>query len=322
MADGIIINTGTGPTVAAEMIGTALHQKIKFVVGGSGTAGTVVFGQTNMAASFPVVIADNQTAIPITFSTGTVSISGTSNFIMISGTVSTGLMSISGTVPVTIGTPTITVATGVVTISNTVPVTFSTGTVSLSGTSNFIMISGTVSTGTVSLSGTSNFIMVSGTVTTGTISLSGTSNVAVVGTPAVTAANVTIASVTTGTVSSYLIPQSVLGTTAHGGFILVPNASKFSAYAFNTTSAAGGVIIKTSGANTIYVTDILVSVASPMSVTLMGSGTPLAVVYLATNGGWVQSFINPLICTSAQSFVVVCGSSGTCSVMANGYTVT
>ncbi len=112
-------------------------------------------------------------------------------------------------------------------------------------------------------------------------------------------------------------------TTASIGVIGTAHASRFQAYALATTSAAAGVIIKTSGANTLYITDVLVSVPTPMNVGLYSETTgPLALVYLASQGGWAQSFTSPLVCTTAQSLRVILSSSGTCSVSVIGYTVT
>lgn len=551
MADNVIINTGTGPQIAAEMIGTALHQKVKFVVGGSGTASAVVFGQTDMATSFPVTIASDQSAVPISGSVsvintptvtvgGSVSLSGTGTVIfgatqavtaanvtiasITAGTVSvsTGLINISGTVPVTLaslatgtvsisgtstvifgatqpisgsvsivnnplvitstapiavsgggggvqysvgdtaigatgtgtivfginsttvrgikvdangvvavsgggggvqysigdtsmaatgtgtlfigiqsgattgrgflltttGSPIVTFAgTPAVTAANVTVASITTGSVSVVGGPTFyvpgaaiasgtglggpmmigvqsgatlgrgVMLTTTghqfvdtvrlLSTGTVSISGTSTVVFgatqpisgtivvstgllnISGTVpvtlaslATGTVSISGTSTVVFGATQAVTAANVTVASITTGTLSATLLGQGILGTTAHGGFVCMPNASKFNAFITATTSAAGGVIILTSGAHTLYVTDLLVSVAGPMTVSICSETTAKAIAYLATNGGFVFNAGTPLICNTAQSLRVVCGSSGSCSVFAAGYTVT
>lgn len=89
-----------------------------------------------------------------------------------------------------------------------------------------------------------------------------------------------------------------------------------------TTSAAGGVIIYTSGAHTLYITDLMVSVDGPMSVDICSETTDMSVVYLATKGGYIWNLNNPLICSTADSLRVVCGSSGKCAVTAVGYTVT
>ncbi len=144
------------------------------------------------------------------------------------------------------------------------------------------------------------------------------------------ASNVTIASITTGTMNvinvvaiSGTVTAPFITTTASLAIIGTAHASRFQAYALATTSAGAGVIIKTSGASTLYVTDVLVSVPSPMTVGLYSETTgPLAQVFLAANGGWAQQFVQPLICTTAQSLRVILSSSGSCSVMVVGYTVT
>ena len=190
MADGIQINTGTGPVIATELIGTAMLQRVKLAVGNVDT------DSGDISATNPIPI------------TGTVSISSMPSIVVSS------------------------VATGTFTVSS-MPTTF------------------------VTMNGTQSY----------------------------------------------------------------PN--KFQAYCLATTSAGGGVIVVTSGANTIYVTDILVSVPTAMNVGLYSETTgPLVYGYLAANGGWAQNLISPVICTSAQSLRVILSSSGTCSVSVCGYTVT
>ena len=121
-----------------------------------------------------------------------------------------------------------------------------------------------------------------------------------------------------GTASAFLLA----GTAGIGGVRIIAHQSRFQSYVVATTSAAAGVIIQTSGAHTLYVTDYLVSVDGPMQVDLCSETTTLATMYLATKGGAVWNGINPLNCTSAQSFRVVCGSSGKCAINCVGYTVT
>jgi hypothetical protein len=573
------INTGTGPFLSMDVVGTANVQKIKFVVGGSGTATAVVFGQTAMADSFPVTIASDQSAVPVS---GSVSISGTGTVIfgatqavtaanvtiasittgsvsvvggptfyvpgaaIASGTglggpmfigiqsgatlgrgvlvtttgspivtfagtpavtaadvtiasITTGTVSISGaigTVSTVLTLPTITVgtvsniltvgtllgtvavsgggggvqytkgdtgigATGTGTIFFGINATTATpvkvdaaGAVSVSGggggvqyavagdvatgtgtlfigvqsgetagravlltttgspiitfagtqavtaagvtiasittgtvnvATGLINISGTVPVTLVSVStvstvgallGTSNFIMVSGTITTGTVTIDGTSTVTVVGTPAVTAANVTIASITTGSVSvvggpTFFVPGAVIasgtglggpmmigiqsgatlgrgvlltttgsplitfaatqpvsaaliaGTTQAGSLFATAHPTAWSTAVIATTSAAAGIVVKVSGAHTLYITDLMVNVAGPMTVTICSETTPkMYLVGLATNGGFALNQTTPIPLATAESLRVVCGSSGSCSVFAAGYTVT
>lgn len=65
MADNVGISTGTDATVAADDIGGALYQRVKISVGADGAADDLAPGQALMAASVPVVIASNQTAVPV-----------------------------------------------------------------------------------------------------------------------------------------------------------------------------------------------------------------------------------------------------------------
>jgi hypothetical protein len=99
----------------------------------------------------------------------------------------------------------------------------------------------------------------------------------------------------------------------------VPKASWWQTNVIATTSAAAGTIILTSGANTIYVTDVIVTVNGAMQVDLCSATTSMQTLYLDAKGGYVGNFVLPVMCTSAQSFVVVCGSSGACAVYAKGY---
>jgi hypothetical protein len=98
--------------------------------------------------------------------------------------------------------------------------------------------------------------------------------------------------------------------------------SKWQAYVVATTSAAAGIIIKTSGAHTLYVTDIIVSATTPNNVQLCSETTVLAQAYLAAQGGFAFNARTPIVCTSAQSFVVVLASSGSVAVFAAGFTAT
>jgi hypothetical protein len=127
------------------------------------------------------------------------------------------------------------------------------------------------------------------------------------------------------------IMQSALGATGTLGSTLAISGTvsaltatvgtNFNAYVLATTSAAGGIIVKTSGANTIYITDILVAVPTAMNVSVCSETTVLGQVFLAANGGFVQDYVRPLVCNSAQSLRVILSSSGTCAVTVCGYVV-
>lgn len=96
--------------------------------------------------------------------------------------------------------------------------------------------------------------------------------------------------------------------------------ARMQAYVVATTSAAGGVVVVTSGANTIYITDITIATPGGLNVQLSSETTGLATVYLAANGGWVQDYTQPLVCNSGQSLRVILSSSGICAVTVIGYT--
>lgn len=152
------------------------------------------------------------------------------------------------------------------------------------------------------------------------------------------ASGVTVASITTGTVTS--IPsgtQTVLVAAQPIGISgsVTPLGQPFAIYQTHistqwnsglvtvTTSAAGvGGILKTSAANTVYVTDLIVSVDVPMNIQLRSATTAMAILYLATKGGMAYQFKSPMVCTTAQSLTFLPSASGSASVWAAGYTVT
>jgi len=191
--------------------------------------------------------------------------------------------------------------------------------VDLVGTDNYqvvkLMLAGTGAT-----TGIATVLPVSGTMAVSSI-ITGTMNVVNV----LSASGVTVASVSTGTFSISNTPNFVLTTTtlgAAGGFVMTAHASRFQGFVIATTSAAGGVIVVTSGANTLYITDVLISVTGALNVALCSETTVLAQLYLVTGGGWAQSFISPIKCNSAQSARVVLSSSGAAAISIQGYTVT
>lgn len=64
MADNVTL-PGTGESVASDDVGGVQYQRVKIAVGADGTAADLAPGQVAMAASLPVVIASDQSAIPI-----------------------------------------------------------------------------------------------------------------------------------------------------------------------------------------------------------------------------------------------------------------
>src|SRR5215510_10711081 len=85
----VIPATGSGgtanPSVAVDTVAGQQIQIIKLDGGGDGASIPITAGQQTMAASLPVVIASNQTAVPVS---GTVSVSGT---VTTSGTVTANI---------------------------------------------------------------------------------------------------------------------------------------------------------------------------------------------------------------------------------------
>lgn len=69
MADNVEITAGAGTTVAADDIGGVKYQRVKVSLGADGAAADLAPGQATMAASVPVVVASNQSAVPVSLAT-------------------------------------------------------------------------------------------------------------------------------------------------------------------------------------------------------------------------------------------------------------
>jgi hypothetical protein len=66
MPDNIsITGVASGRTIATDDIGGVHYQRTKTSIGADGSATDLAFGQGTMAASLPVAIASNQTAVPV-----------------------------------------------------------------------------------------------------------------------------------------------------------------------------------------------------------------------------------------------------------------
>lgn len=65
MADNIDVTPGSGKTIAADDIGGVLYQRNKLAIGADGSATDLAFGQAAMAASLPVVLANNQSTVSV-----------------------------------------------------------------------------------------------------------------------------------------------------------------------------------------------------------------------------------------------------------------
>lgn len=63
MADNVTL-PGTGGIIASDEVGGAQYQRVKLALGADGAAADLAPGQGFMAASVPVAIASNQSAIP------------------------------------------------------------------------------------------------------------------------------------------------------------------------------------------------------------------------------------------------------------------
>lgn len=65
MADNVPITAGSGTSVATDDVAGVHYQRVKLSLGADGAATDIGIGQAAMAASVPVVIASNQSAVPV-----------------------------------------------------------------------------------------------------------------------------------------------------------------------------------------------------------------------------------------------------------------
>lgn len=75
MADNVTL-PGTGAVVAADEVGGAVYQRVKLALGADGAAADLAPGQGLMAASVPVAIASNQSAVPVSLATAPALVAG------------------------------------------------------------------------------------------------------------------------------------------------------------------------------------------------------------------------------------------------------
>ena len=61
----IPINTGTGPKILVDTIGTDSAQVIKLGIGASGTSSILAYGQATMTGSIPVVVPAIIPIVPV-----------------------------------------------------------------------------------------------------------------------------------------------------------------------------------------------------------------------------------------------------------------
>lgn len=64
MADNVTL-PGVGLDVATDEVGGKHYQRVKIGIGADGAAADLAFGQAAMAASLPVVVASNQSALSV-----------------------------------------------------------------------------------------------------------------------------------------------------------------------------------------------------------------------------------------------------------------
>lgn len=79
MADNVSITAGSGTIIATDEVGGAQYQRVKIALGADGAAADLAPGQGLMAASVPVAIASNQSAVAVSLATAPVLVAGTAN---------------------------------------------------------------------------------------------------------------------------------------------------------------------------------------------------------------------------------------------------
>lgn len=75
MADNTTL-PGTGESIASDDIGGVKYQRVKISVGADGAAADLAPGQATMANSLPVAIASNQSAVPVSDNSGSLTVDG------------------------------------------------------------------------------------------------------------------------------------------------------------------------------------------------------------------------------------------------------
>lgn len=102
MADNVTL-PGTGVDVAADDVGGALYQRVKIAVGADGAAADLAPGQATMAGSLPVAIASNQSAIPVTDNSGSLTVDSAQLPVALAAGGGLKVEGVSGGVAVSIG---------------------------------------------------------------------------------------------------------------------------------------------------------------------------------------------------------------------------
>lgn len=283
---------------AATIGALALHQSVNLdQVGGA----AVALGQAAMAASVPVVVASNQTAIPVS---GTVAVSGTSaiggTVTLAAGTAAVGTIAVSGTVPVS-GTVTANLGAlnGAATAANQTAVQ---GSVS-GGTAGTVseLIGGVFNTslptltngqqGGVQLDASGRQIMGTSVANIGTVAVSGTSaisgTVAISGTPVVS-----------GTVGISAGSATIGALVANQSINLNQIAGAAPGVGAGTEAAALRVTLPTNGTGVVNVINVLntgfiigTSTFFRNSATINGTTAATLVVPTASLSGYITDLV-------------------------------
>ena len=329
---GAVSITGT-PTVSASITGTPAVS-----ISGTPTVEISSVGQTTSLHSIPVVLASDQSPVPVSFSgtqtvTGEVSIAGTSSI--------TGAVSITGTPTVTFGSGASVSITGTpsVAVTSIPPVEISgTPSVSISGTPSVEVTSIPSISGSVSITGTPTVELSAGT----SVSITGTPAVSISGTPTVEISSVgqttSLHSIPVVLASDQsTIPVSISGTQSVAGTVAVSSIPSItgavSITGTPTVEISGTVPVSFSGTQSVTGSVSLVGTSSitgnvgitgTPAVTISGtpsvaiSNTPT--VTLSSVGQTLSADSIPVVLASDQSAVPVSGAvsiTGTPTITGN-----
>lgn len=123
------------------------------------------------------------------------------------------------------------------------------------------------------------------------------------------------------------LDQSIIQDEFGHEVIAIANSSSSDDFQSTITSAdatsATSVKVKTASKK-IYVTDIIISVDTAMTVQLQDDGTPVVLmeqIYLPANSVFSKTFSTPLVVDTNKDLDVIASVSGNISVTVTGYVI-
>ena len=350
MANNVQITPGSGDVVGAEDIGSVKFQKVKLIDSTAGsTAGTgtlanplVVTGSTTII-SMPA-ITGSTTIVAMPAVTGSVSVVSVGSIVSITGSTTVVTMpAITGSVTIiaaTLGTVTITGSTVVNSIGSIVTITGSTavldggGSITVDNAGTFpvqIPTTGAGVIGTVIVSNASLTV-------TGSVSIIGTMGTVTVSNGTVSVTNTvstlvtSIGSVVTVTGSVNLVGLTISSVTISGTMsttIVGQTLPTQGSATISATTAGTTILVPSTAANSIYLTDLIVSNGATAGWVYLGNNpgatapTTTAILiqnlYFAANGGISHPFRSTIKVPASNNLVLTAVSCTTISATATYY---